>query len=124
MAAVVIIAIAIPPLLWALGNGFYQRVNPVMASKARFLVTEKLEDIIADRHSTTRGYEYVLAGNYPTENPVSGYAGFTRTVTVSETEADLTTPGTGYKRVTVVVSWTDASGTVRSLSVDTVVTDY
>jgi prepilin-type N-terminal cleavage/methylation domain-containing protein len=124
IAAIVILAIAIPPMLWSIKQAHVQRVNPMMASKARWLATEKLEDIIADRHSTTRGYAFVAGGNYPTENPVAGSPGFRRSVSINETGADLTTPGLGYKRATVTVTWTDATGASRSLSVATVVTDY
>ena len=124
IAALVILSVAVPPMLFSLRAAQYNRVNPTMSLKARWLATEKLEDIIADRHSTTRGYTYVVAGNYVTENPVSGYTGFTRSVAISETAADLVTAGTGYKRVTVTVSWIDATGTSRSLVIATIVTDY
>ena len=124
VAAVIILAIAIPPMLWSIRQAQIQRVNPMMVSKARWLATEKLEDIVADRNSSTRGYGYVVAGNYPVENPVAGYTGFTRTVAITETAADLVTVGTGYKKVTVTVTWTDATATSRSLPLSTIVTDY
>jgi prepilin-type N-terminal cleavage/methylation domain-containing protein len=126
IAAIVILSIAIPTMTWAVHNAHYQRINPMMASKARWLATEKLEDIIADRHSTTRGYSYLTSGNYANENPVSGYTGFTRSVTFTTTNADLTTVNSngGYRRATVTVGWTDGQGIARSLQVNTVVTDY
>lgn len=124
ISSIVILTIALPPMLWAIRDSHVRRVNPMMSSKARWLAAEKLEDIIADRHSTTRGYSYLVAGNYPAENPVSGFIGFTRSVAFAETGADLVTAGTGYKRATVTVSWTDATATARSLSLSTVVTDY
>ena len=124
VAAVIILAIAIPPMLWSIRQTQISRVNPMMVSKARWLATEKLEDIVADRHSSARGYGYVSGGNYPAENPVTGYAGFTRTVSITETAADLVTVGTGYKKVTVTVTWTDATGTSRSMPLSTIVTDY
>jgi len=124
VAAVIILSIAIPPMLWSIRQAQINRVNPMMVSKARWLATEKLEDIVADRHSSTRGYGYVIAANYPTENPVAGYTGFRRTVTITETAADLVTVGTGYKKVTVTVTWTDATATSRSLPLTTIVTDY
>jgi prepilin-type N-terminal cleavage/methylation domain-containing protein len=124
IAAMVVMAIALPPMLFSMRQAQLQRVNPMMASKARWLAQEKLEDVIADRHSTTRGYGYLLASNYPAESPVSGAAGFTRTVTLAEKAADLTTAGTGYMKVTVTVSWTDATGTTRSLPISTVLTNY
>src|SRR5687768_11605020 len=106
VAAIVIMAVAIPPMMWAIRHAHIQRVNPMMASKARWLATEKLEDVIADRHSTTRGYGYLIAANYPSENPVAGFANFNRSVSFTETAGDLVSPGTGYRRATVTVSWT------------------
>lgn len=124
VAAIIMLAVVVPPTLWALREGHKQRVNPVLASRARWLATEKLEDIIADRHSGTRGYTYLVSGNYAAESSISGYPGFTRTVAFTETTADLSTPGTGYKRATVTVSWTDSGGVARSLAISTIVTDY
>ncbi len=124
IAAIVILAIAAPPMLWAIRDAHVQRVNPVMASRARFLATEKLEDVIADRNSTTRGWGFLLSANYPSESPVAGFAGFSRSVTLSETAADLASAGTGYMAITVDVSWTDATNTARTLSVSAVATEY
>ena len=84
VAAIVILAIAVPPMVWALREGHTQRVNPVMASTARWLLTEKLDDIIADRHSTTRGWAYLIPGNYTAESPVTDFDGFDRSVTLTE----------------------------------------
>lgn len=122
--AVVVLSIAVPSMLWSIQAAHKQRIDPMRTSKARWLAQEKLEDIIADRHSTTRGYSYVITGNYPAETPVSGYAAFNRSVTVSETAADLVSAGTGYKKATVTVTWNDSKGQSRSLALATVVTDY
>ena len=124
IAAVALLVIAVPPMLWAISDAHVQRVNPVLASRARWLTTEKIEDIIADRHSSTRGYDYLIAGNYPAEPSVTGFTNFSRSVTLTETEADLSTPGSGYMIITVDVSWTDATSTARTLSVSSVVTEY
>src|SRR5262245_50128613 len=94
VVAVVLIGVALPPMLWALRQEHKNRVRPVMASEAGWLAIEKLEDIIADRHSTTRGYTYLAPANYPTENPVAGMTGFSRSVTFTETGADLVSAGT------------------------------
>ena len=53
IAAIVILAIALPPMLFAIRDAHVQRVNPVLVSQARWLATEKLEDILADRHSAS-----------------------------------------------------------------------
>lgn len=134
VAAIVILALAVPPMLWAVRESARQRVNPMLASRARWLATEKLEDIIADRHSTTaRGWDYVSdpaewSTRYPDESPVdaTNYPQFDRAVTFLETQADLTTPDTdgGYLNVSVTVSWPDATGTTQSLSISTVLTEY
>jgi len=122
--AVVILSLAIPPMLWSIHEAHVQRVNPMLASRARWLATEQLEDVIADRHSTTRGYDYLTSANYPDESPVPGYPGFDRRVMFNETQADLATPGEGYMNVTVEVIWTDATSQSRTLTVSTVLTEY
>ncbi|MGQ0627521.1 MAG: type IV pilus modification PilV family protein [Phycisphaerales bacterium] len=124
ITAVIILAVAVPPMLLAVRESGLRRVAPVQTSRARWLLQEKMEDIIADRHSTTRGYPYVVAANYPAETAIAGFAAFSRTVSIAETGANLVSAGTGYKRATVTVSWRDTRGTLRSLSVSTVLTDY
>lgn len=123
VASIVILSVAVPPMLFAVRALHRSRSSAVMASTARWLAVEKLEDVIADRHSATRGYSYLTAGNYAVEWTVTGFTAFTRSVAFVQTGADLSTPGTGYKRCTVTVSWTD-QGSARSLAIATVVTDY
>lgn len=126
VAAIVMLSIAVPPMVNALNEGHTQRVNPVLASTARWLAVEKLEDVIADRHSTTRGWSHLVPGNYGAESPVTGFTGFDRTVTLTEYQADLTTADVtgGYMVVDVAVSWTDATATARTLTISTVITEY
>jgi prepilin-type N-terminal cleavage/methylation domain-containing protein len=122
--AMVILAVAIPPMLWSISQAQGQRVTPYKVSKARWLAVEKLEDIIADRHSSTRGYGYLISSNYPAEASISGAPGFTRSVAFTETTANLSTAGAGYMRATVTVSWVDGSGTSRTLAISTILTNY
>jgi prepilin-type N-terminal cleavage/methylation domain-containing protein len=125
ITAVVVLAVAIPGMFWGIRDAQMRRIDPIQASKARWLAAEKLEDIIADRHSSTRGYTYVVDGNYGAEASVSGYPGFSRSVTITESNASLMAgSGTGYKRVTVSVTFRDGRNTSRTLSLATVVTDY
>lgn len=124
VTAVLVLSIAIPPMLWAIKSGHEQRINPMLASRARWLAVERLEEVIADRHSETRGWSHIVAGSYPREAPVTGASGFTREVTLQETGADLVSPGTGYMIVTVTVTWVDVGSTSRSLSISSVVTEY
>ncbi len=124
IAAIVLLAVALPPMLWSLREAHLSRANPVLASRARWIAVSKLEDVIADRHSASRGYDWLLPGNYPAEPTVTGYPGFARSVQLTETEADLTTAGTGYMNIVVSVSWTDAGGAARTLDVATVLTEF
>jgi len=124
IVSLVILSVAMPAMFLAIADSQKKRMNPVLDSRARWLAAAKLEDIIADRHSATRGYVYVTSANYPTESPVPGFAGYSRDATIAETGATLTGAGVGYKTVTVTVTYTGASGTSRSFSIATVVTDY
>ena len=129
IAAIVILAVAVPPMLWAVTESQRQRINPMLASRARWLAVEKLEDVIADRHSATdRGYAWVVADPYVDENlgDIAGNPGFKRSVVLTETGADLGPPvvGGGYLTVTVAVGWTDAKGITQTLDISTVLTDY
>lgn len=122
--AIVILSIAVPAMLWTVREAHIDRVNPTLASTARWLAIEKLEDVIADRHSTTRGYAYLLPANYTAENPVAGFAAFSRSVSLNETLADLVTAGAGYMNVTVQIGWTDGEAQAQTLDISTVLTDY
>ena len=128
--AIVILAVAVPPMLWAVTESQRMRMNPMMASKARWLAVERIEDVIADRHSTTaRGYDWIVnSNNYVVENPgdIAGYLGFGREVKLKETGADLgvLVVGGGYLIVTVEVDWVDAKGNNQTLDISTVLTDY
>lgn len=123
--AVVVMAIAIPPVFWALRDTNVRRVNPINISRARWLVNEKIEDVLADARSTTRGYSYLTNANYPSESPVAGFTGFSRSVAVSESGASLVAgSGTGYKTIAVTVNYVDGKGVTRALNISTVVTQY
>lgn len=124
IVSIVILSTAVPAMLWAVSQAQRDRIGPVKASQARWLATEKLEDIIADRHSTTRGYSYLVNNNYAAESSITGYPGFTRSVAISETGADLASAGTGFKRATVTVTWTNSTGASKSLAIATIITDY
>lgn len=124
VVSIVILATATPAILWAVREAHLDRVSPIQTSKARWLATEKLEDIIADRHSSTRGYTYLATGNYAAESSISGHPGFTRSVAFNETGPDLVSAGSGYKKATVTVNWTDSRGAARSLAISTIITDY
>lgn len=124
VAALVVLTIAFPPMLWAIRRGHASRVTPAKFCVARWLAASKMEDIIADRAYSGRGYGYLISSNYPAEATVSGYTGYSRSVAFSETAADLTSSGTGYKKVTVTVTFTDGMGTSRSYALSSIQTNY
>jgi Tfp pilus assembly protein PilV len=123
ISALVILSISVPAMLWAIRDSVRRRADPVLLSRARWLASEKLEDIIADAHSPARGYSYLAAGNYGAESPVSGFTGMNRSVAIAET-APKFVAGTGWKTVTVTVTYTDGQGVSRSLQLSTVLTSY
>lgn len=90
------------------------------------LANEKVELILADK--SFKGFDYILAENYPSESLSDPFSGFTRTVSIIEVDPtdlnDTNTPmpGSGYKRVDVNVVWGVESH--EQVSVSTVVTDY
>ncbi len=128
VSAIVILSVAVPPMLWAVRGAQRQRINPMLASQARWLAAEKLEDIIADRHSThvSLGWGNLNTTTYPAEIPVATDPGFQRSCTFLETLANLTTADAdgGYMNVTVTITLTNAEGNSRSLAISTVLTEY
>lgn len=124
LIAIVLVSVAVPSMLWAVRDAISTRANPILASRARWLAAEKLEDVIADRNSPNRGYSYIASANYAAESTISGFTNFSRSVSISETDVSLSTAGTGYKTVTVTVSYTDGRGASRSFTLATVLTDY
>lgn len=124
IVAIVVLALVVPGTVTAISDASVQRASGIAVSRARWLAVEKLEDIIADRASATRGYAYVAAANYAAEASVTGFPGFTRSVAITETGASLSGAGTGYKTVVVTVGWTDPRRGAKTLALSTVVTDY
>lgn len=122
--AIVVLSIAVPGIMIAISNAHRTRTDPIFVARARWLAAERLEQVIADRHAPTRLYAYVVNANYPAEASISGFPGFSRSTSVSETAANLVSAGTGYKTVTVTVTFTDGRARSRSLSLSTVITDY
>jgi prepilin-type N-terminal cleavage/methylation domain-containing protein len=124
VAVILVISIAFPPIMWAVSRAHTARVSPARFSIARWLAAEKLEDIIGDRNSLTRGYSYLTAAHYPAEASITGYPGFSRSVSLTETGADLVTAGAGYMNATVTVTFTDGAGVSRSFPLAVILTNY
>ncbi len=124
VAVILVLSIAFPPIMWAIRRAHVARVTPARFSIARWLAAEKLEDIIADRNSATRGYSYLTTAHYPAEASIAGFVGFSRTVALAETGPDLITAGTGYMKATVTVTFTDGAGASQSFPLSVIVTNY
>lgn len=102
---------------------FYQTTHRTFETdaylKATALAREKLEEITFDKKMN--GYAYAVDANYPVSEVLTGnFSDFTRTISIREVDAtDLNTTqnNSGYKKVTVMVSWSGGS-----LTLDTLVT--
>ncbi|MFH1874371.1 MAG: prepilin-type N-terminal cleavage/methylation domain-containing protein [Pseudomonadota bacterium] len=92
------------------------------------LAKEKLEEIVADRAS--QGYAATILTNYSDGQLAGDYSAYTRNVTILEVnpDDDNTTddfldpsPGSGYARLTVVVTW---SGGTEQVKLESLIADY
>src|SRR5262245_26451686 len=122
--ALVILSIGLTPMMAALTDGASETIDTTQASVASFLVTERMEQIVAARYRAVSGYTLVTSANFPNETPVSGFSAFNRTTTIQEVAAgDLSTAqsASGIKRVTVAVSWRSGA---RQMSLTRIFTDY
>ena len=105
--AVLILSVSMAPLVNSFAENARHTIAATQDSVASFLVTERMEEIIAARYRSPTGYSAVDQASFPGESPVTNFPAFTRTVTVQEVASDLSTAqsGSGIKRVTVNVSW-------------------
>lgn len=126
IAALVLLGVTVPPLVMALSTSSLRRGDAVLASRARWIASERLEQVLADRYSAARGYAWVITSNYPAESTLAGRPGFSRTTTITEVAADLTTAqaGSGIKLATTTVSYTTSRRVTASFSMSTVLTNY
>lgn len=87
--------------------------------EATTLAQDKMETLIAAKKYNL--YASITSANYPAtpEDLTSvGFAGFSRTTTIQEvSNTDFTTAqvDSGYKKITVTVSWTGGSVTLTTL---------
>ncbi len=122
IAAIVLLSVAVPSMTWGVRDAVIRRTDPLKLTKARWLAAEKLEEIIADRHSTSRGYAYCVTAAYAAEASVSGFSGFSRSVSINA--INTTNGASGWKYVTVTVTYVDGLGAARTISLSTILTNY
>jgi len=127
---IVIMGIASVGLMSVFSTGMKKSADPLLENQAQQLAQEKMDIIFGDRMNTARGFAYITSANYPAESPVTGFPGFSRTVTTCcVTAADLnaispcTAPpcASGYTHVTVAVTHAALPGSVTVVSL---VTNY
>lgn len=122
IAAIVLLSVAVPSMTWGVRDAVIRRTDPIKLTKARWLLAERMEQIIADRHSTSRGYDYCVTAAYPAEGSVSGFTGFSRSVSINAINTTVGT--TGWKMVTVSVTYVDGVGVARTITLSTILTSY
>jgi len=132
LITLVILSIAAIGVLSVFTTGIRISANPVVVDQAVQLAQEKMDTILGDSLNSNPGYgfAYIIPGNYGAETPVTGFAGFNRSVNIyCVTVADLTTnagaPGvggcaSGYTHVAVTV----ANAAIGSVKLETVITNH
>lgn len=98
---ILLLGVATLPLVNQLAVTGQHSADGQSATSAVLLARERMEEAAADRDAPGRGYAWVTAANYPVENPVAGFPGYTRTTTIT---GDSTYAGIIYKVVTVTVT--------------------
>mgnify|MGYP001562949615 CR=1 FL=1 len=98
---IVIAAIAVLPLSMLFANTSIHSSDARNATVAAQLAEAKLEEIAADKNSVSRGFSYLVAANYPAENPVTAFPGYSRSVTFA---ADSTYDSVNFRTVSVTVT--------------------
>ena len=118
---VVLAGLALPPLLNVFAQASLQSARPDLHTTAMNLARERMETLAADKFNPSRGYAYLVAGNYPAESPVGGFL-FSRSVAFTDVAAsDLSTvqAGSGYRKAVVTVTWEGGAASVVLRSVFT-----
>jgi prepilin-type N-terminal cleavage/methylation domain-containing protein len=124
---ILVFGIASIGLMLVFSTGTKKGADPLLANQALQLVQERMDTVLGDRLNPLRGFGYITSANYPAENPVAGFPGFSRTVTTScVTAADLNTSAgvppcaSGYTHVTVAV----VHAALGSVAAEALVTNY
>jgi prepilin-type N-terminal cleavage/methylation domain-containing protein len=130
--AIVLLAIAIPGMISAVGFMAQKQVNTIGTTTAADLAQERMEEIMGDRMNPTLGFGHIISGNYLPESvsptAVAGFPNYNRSVNIiCVTAADLNTGvacPTAYKRIQVTVSASGVAPGVPDAVLYTLVTDH
>ncbi|MBU0505398.1 MAG: type II secretion system protein [bacterium] len=123
--AIAIIGAGMIGMMYSFTGGSRSSVMADQTIIAANLAKEKIDEIVADR--TINGYPATITTSY-TDGPI--YSIFSRTVTITEVDPDDdddvddfldASPGSGYARVTVAVTWT---GSTEKVQMSTLIAEY
>jgi Tfp pilus assembly protein PilV len=98
----VIAAVAVLPLGMLFANSSIRSSEARNATVMAQLAQAKMEELAADKSSTSRGFSYLVAANYPAENPVAAFAGYSRSVAFAP---DSVYDGVTFRTVSVTVAF-------------------
>lgn len=113
---IVVMAIAIPTLMHLLSSNLINSTKSEIITQAVIYAQEKIDEIIADKRSPVRGYNWVVAsGRYPSDFPSNG---FTRSVFIDTTA--MVYNGISYALVQVRVNHND----IPEIEITTWLTEY
>lgn len=123
MLSILLIGFSIFGGIYAIQNSLVSSLKSEDYIIAELLANEKLEMIIGDKALSNDHYNAIIAENYPIEtiyhNDNVNYK-FTRKIIIQEvSESDLSTPesDSGYKKVTVKVSWAENSKHIKMATI-------
>jgi len=97
----VIAAVAVLPLGMLFANTSIRSGDARNSMVAAELAQSKMEELTADKNSPSRGFSYLIAANYPAENPVATFPGYSRTVAFAP---DSSYDGVTFRTATVTVT--------------------
>ena len=99
---IVIAAVAVLPLGMLFANSSIRSSEARNATVMAQLAQAKMEEIAADKSSTSRGFSYLVTANYPAENPVAAFTGYSRSVAFAP---DSVYDGVTFRTVSVTVAF-------------------
>lgn len=120
--ATVVISVGLIGIFAMIRNSLGSSVTSLQSLQAAWLARERLDRILYEKEM--QGYGFAVAANYPGPETFAGnFSPFVRATEILEVDDDdLTSPraDSGYKRVTVTVTWPPGN----SVAVEGLVTDW
>lgn len=113
----VIAAVAVLPLGLLFANTSIHSGEARCATVMAELAQAKMEEIAADKSSPSRGFAYLVSENYPPEDVVAEFPGYSRTVSFAP---DSVYDGVTFRTVNVTVSY----GSLRPVTLTTWFTSW